>query len=163
MPVVNGGTPTLSLIPSPLNFGDVAATTSFTIQLHVHNTSFSQSVQIDGASVDNPNFSIDSSVFPKTLGPDKVLLVPVTFNAPATLGAQSGTLEIVSDAANAPNPTAVSGNSVASGTKAISIDPSSWIFPPTKVGKTSDPILVTVKNTGSGTVNVTVQVPVLNS
>jgi len=163
MPVVNGGTPTLSLIPSPLNFGDVAATTSFTIQLHVHNTSFSQSVQIDGASVDNPNFSIDSSVFPKTLGPDKVLLVPVTFNAPATLGAQSGTLEIVSDAANAPNPTAVSGNSVASGTKAISIDPSSWIFPPTKVGKTSDPILVTVKNTGSGTVNVTVQIPVLNS
>lgn len=155
---------TLSTQPTSLNYGDVAATTSLQFFLHVKNNSATETVHIDGATTTNSNFVVDTSVFPKTLPPNApVLNIPVTFNAPATAGLQTGTLEISSDADNAPNPTPLSGNSVLTGTKALAIDPSSWIFPPTKVGKTSDSITVTVKNTGSGTVNVTVQIPVLNA
>jgi|SRR5215831_11246054 len=162
MPLSNGGPPSLETIPSSLDFGDVGATLVVTRDLRIHNTSFSQTVHINGLSVDNLNFTVDNSAFPFTLAPDHVIHVNVTFTAPATFGLQTGTITIDSDAANAPNPTPVQGNSVASGTKAISIAPSSWIFPEERVGSTSPTQAFTVTNTGAGTVTVTVQVPVLD-
>lgn len=163
MPLSNGGPPSLQPIPTSIDFGDVGAGNVVVRVLKLHNTSFSQPVHINGVSVSGSGaFVADNSSFPTTVLPDHVVQFNVTFTAPATFGVVTATIEVDSDADNAPNPVPLQGNSVASGTKAISIAPSSFIFPEQRVGNTSPSQAFTVTNTGSGTVNVTVQIPVLD-
>jgi hypothetical protein len=76
------------------------------------------------------------------------------------LGAAAATITFVSDADNAPIVISVFGNSVAAGTIAISVNPSAYIFPTTKINANSAAVTFTVTNTG--TVNCTVQIPVIN-
>lgn len=156
MALVNGGAILLQVTPSGLDFGDV--TTGQTAQLVVtlRNLSFNGPITITSITSDNGSFV--AGTLPTTIAARATATVTITYTAGA-VGAATGTLTIDCDSDNAPIPVALVGNSVAAGTKAISISPSSWIFDPTKTGVDSATVTFVITNTG--TVDVTVQIPVV--
>ena len=162
MALANGGPPTLQPIPSSLDFGDVAAGSQVTLVLNLKNNSGFDAVAVQSAVISNPAFTISPTAFPTFIQPQQVFPLQITFTAPATLGVVTATIDFNSDAANSPNSTPLRGNSVFAGTKALSISPSSWIFPDTKQLTVSAPVLFTVTNTGAAPAVVTVQIPSLD-
>ena len=159
MPIVNGGTAILKAIPTSINFGNVTTGTSVSINLHLTNQSASLPILVTAISTSNPafTFAVVGAALPRNLTPTQPSMdVTVTFTAGA-LGTVSGTLGVDADADNAPVIVPLTGTSVAAGVKSISINPSSWIFPETRVGNTSATQAFVITNTG--TVNVVVQIP----
>lgn len=152
------------LNPSPfsLNFGSVQQGNSVTQILTIVNTTTgSDSISVFGWSINNPDFSIISGLPPSfSVGPGTGgVTMTVQYTASGTLGPDSGNLTFQTDADDNPLVVPLSGTSISSG-KGLSINPTAIAFPSTKVNQTSSTVPVIITSTGS--VAVTVQIPVIN-
>ncbi len=102
--------PHLSIAPTTLSFGNVAAGTTETLTLGL-NTS-GGSITISSASSSSSQFALQGATFPLTVTAGKETSINVTF-APATDGEKSATLTFVSNAANSPASEALTGDGTA--------------------------------------------------
>lgn len=154
-----GGTLTLSANPDNLNFGDVQVTSVTQQVFQLQNTTpgagQDTTITIINTVVDNPAFVVTGVPASLTFG--TFAIVTVTFTAPSTLGTVNGTINISSTSDNTPTLVTLTANVVAAATSAISVSPSSFTFPATKVGQQSAPMTFTITNTS--TISVTVHPP----
>ena len=129
-----GVTPgTLSPNPSSLAFGSIQVGSNSSKSETLTNTS-GATVTISQATPSGAGFSVSGLTLPVTLTANQ----SVTFNAifaPASAGAASGTLSIVSDASNSPLNIALSGTGTAAGQLAVS--PTSLSFGNVAVGSSA--------------------------
>lgn len=154
-----GGTLTLSANPDNLNFGSpaVSSVTQQVFQLRNTTPGAGQdtTITITNTVVDNPAFVLTG--VPASIQAGQFVLITVTFTAPATVGTVTGTVNIDSTADNSPVAVFLTANVGAGGVGSLSIIPSSFLFPDTKVGAVSAPQTFTITNVG--TIPVTVHPP----
>lgn len=144
--------------PNALDFGDVTTGTTAVLSINLFNDSIFNDATIVSISTDNGDFV--PGTFTTPIAPQDSVDVEITYTAGAA-GPSTGTITIVTNAANNPITIAVTANSIAAGSKALSISPSSWVFDPTKVAQ--DSATKTFRVTNTGTVATTVQIPVLTA
>src|SRR6266403_75664 len=135
----------ISLTPSSANFGNVAvgSTNSQTIQIGNTGTSV---LTITQASVAGTGFSTTGLTLPVSINPGQ----STTFNAqyqPATAGAGSGSITLVSNAANSPTVLSLTGTGVAA-TQTLSFSTNTVSFGNVDTG-TSSTQWVTVTDSGN--------------
>ncbi len=102
--------PQLSVAPTTLSFGNVAAGTTETLTLGL-NTS-GGSITISSASSSSSQFALQGVTFPLTITAGKETSINVTFT-PANDGEKSATLTFVSNAANSPASEPLTGDGTA--------------------------------------------------
>src|SRR5213078_582328 len=130
---------------------------SVEVALHITNVGgysseyfISSTAILFSASVNHSDIgdAIDPS-FPYSLSHGASIDIRFRYS-PSSIGAiPPGTYAtIVSNAINAPLTIFVSGSGTAPAVKVISVEPSSWRFPNTKVGSSSAEKIFTIKNTG---------------
>jgi hypothetical protein len=139
-----GVTPgTLTPNPASLAFGSIQVGSNSSKSETLTNTGGS-TVTISQATASGAGFSVSGLTLPVTLATNQ----SVTFNAifaPASAGAASGALSIVSDASNSPLSIPLSGTGLAPGS--LTANPSSANFGNVTVGN-NQTVPVTVTNTG---------------
>jgi Abnormal spindle-like microcephaly-assoc'd, ASPM-SPD-2-Hydin len=140
---------TLSPNPSSLAFGSVQVGSNGTKTETLTNTG-SAAVTISQATPSGAGFSVSGLFLPVTLNANQSVSFSVIF-APATGGAVSGNLSIVSDASNSPLNIPLSATGLAAGT--LTATPSSVSFGNVTVGSHQN-VAVTVTNTGGVSVTV---------
>jgi len=145
-----GATPgTLSPNPASLAFGSILVGSNSSKPETLTNTG-SASVTISQVTASGAGFSVSGLTLPVTLAANQ----SVTFNAifaPASAGATSGGLSVVSDASNSPLSIPLSGTGLAAGT--LTANPSSVNLGNVTVGSNQS-LPVTVTNTGGVSVTV---------
>lgn len=155
-----GPIPVVGFSPaSPIDFPDVATgTSSAPISITVTNSGGAplhiSSVTIIGT---NPtDFGIASNTCTAAaIAVNATCTVGVTF-APSGTGERLANLQFTDDASSSPQILALSGNGLAPGTPGVTVVPSSPIMlPSTTQGATKPPVIVTVTNSGSATLNIT--------
>jgi uncharacterized repeat protein (TIGR03803 family) len=133
-----------TLAPSSVNFGNQAidtSTTARTITIKNVNTGYSI-LDLNGIKVTgNKDFAITSNACGPTLTAGMGCKVSVTFT-PTALGAESATLNVFDNAPGSPQTVPMSGTGIAQ----TVVTPLSLTFPKQKVGTTSQPKNVTLKN-----------------
>lgn len=151
-----GNPPLIGASPPQIDFGNVTINTSVTQVVQFYNSSTFQPLHLTGITNSNPAFVLSGlPAFPLVLVPSGGININVTFNAPATVGLQTDTvIATSSDAPNSPFGVPLTGTAVGTGTAQISIAPSRWVFPLTKVGLNSPTETFTITNTGS--INLTI-------
>ncbi len=105
----SGGSGQLTLNPTSLDFGDVTVGNSSTQTVTLTNSG-TASVTISQADLTGTGFSVNSILL--TLAAGQTTTFDVTF-APATSGSATGSLSLLSDAANSPTTLSLAGNGVA--------------------------------------------------
>ncbi len=140
---------TLSPNPSSLAFGSVQVGGDNSKYETLTNTG-GTAVKISQATPSGAGFSISGLTLPATLNANQSVTFTVTFD-PASAGAVSGSLSIVSDASNSPLSIALSGTGLAAGS--LTANPSSVDFGNATVGSNKT-VPVTVTNTGGESVTV---------
>lgn len=143
----NGSNITVS--NSSLEFGSVAVGNSKTLKETLSNPSTS-SVTVSGASASGSGFSISGLTLPLTLSPNQSVSFSAVF-APTKAGSASGSIAIVSDAANSPLGASLSGMGQAEGS--LTANPTSFAFGNIQVGTTSSQT-ETLSNTGGSGVTI---------
>ena len=108
-PPDGGGSGQLSLSPASIDFGDVAVGSSSSQTLTLTNSG-NASLIISQADLTGAGFSVNSILL--TLAAGQTTAFDVTF-APATSGSATGSLSLISDAANSPTTLPLAGNGVA--------------------------------------------------
>ncbi|MGA7629963.1 MAG: choice-of-anchor D domain-containing protein, partial [Terriglobales bacterium] len=149
--LAGAGVPPGTLTPSPssLAFGSIQVGTKSSLSETLTNTG-SSSVTITQATPSGTGFSVGGLTLPVTLAASQTVSFNATFS-PATAGAASGSLTIVSNASNSPLSIPLSGTALAAG--ALSASPSSANFGNVTVGSNQTvPVIVT--NTGGESVTI---------
>ena len=124
---------TLTPNPSTLGFGNVQVGNSSSLSETLTNTSGS-AVTISQANVTGAMFSTSGLTLPLTLTPNQSVTFTATF-APTVAGAATGSLSVVSTAANSPLTIPLSGTGTAAGT--LTVSPTSLSFGNVIVGTSS--------------------------
>jgi hypothetical protein len=138
---------TMSLSPSSLNFGNVAAGSSTTQNVQLANTGNS-SVTVTQVAASGAGISVGGLGAPVTLAPAQSLALHVTF-APTTAGATAGSVTVTNnDGVNAV--AAVTGTEVQPG---LSLTPTSASFGSVVTGSTNSQT-VQIKNSGTASLTV---------
>ena len=138
----------LGASPTSLSFGSVAVGSSSARTVTLTNSGTS-SVTVSQATVAGTGFSVSGLSLPLALGAGKTVSISVTY-APTAAGSATGSVSIVSNAANSPVVVALSGSA---GTLLLGASPTSLSFGSVTVGSNS---AQTVTLTNSGTSSVTV-------
>jgi len=155
-----GPIPVVGFFPaSPIDFPDVATgTSSAPVSITVTNSGGAplhiSSVTIIGT---NPtDFGIASNTCTAAaIAVNATCTVGVTFT-PSGTGERLANLQFTDDASSSPQILALSGAGLAPGTPGVAVVPSSPIMlPSTTQGATKPPVVVTVTNSGSATLNIT--------
>ncbi len=144
---ITPGTPSPN--PSSLAFGSVQVGSNSSKSETLTNTGGS-TVTISQATPSGAGFSISGLTLPATLTANQSVTFTATF-APASAGAASGTLSVVSNASNSPLSIPLSGTGLTPG--ALTANPSSVNFGNVTVGNNQS-VSVTVTNTGGENVTV---------
>jgi hypothetical protein len=134
------------LSPGSLNFGNqVWKVTSAAKSVTLTNTG-SANLNITSIAVtgSNPGDFAETNTCGKSLAPNLSCSINVTFS-PTALGARSAAVTLTDDAPNSPQTVNLTGT----GTTSVSFTPKSWNFASHKVGKSSNPVTVTVTNLGT--------------
>jgi hypothetical protein len=134
---------TLAPNPSSLTFGSIQVGSNSSLSETLTNTGGS-TVTISQATASGAGFSVSGLALPVTLATTQSVTFTATF-APASVGAASGALSIVSDASNSPLSIPLSGTGLAAGS--LTASPSSANFGNVTVGS-HQTVPVTVTNTG---------------
>ncbi len=121
---------TLSANPASLAFGNVQVGNTASLWEALTNTGGSP-VTISQANVSGAGFAISGLSLPITLTPTQSVSFTASFT-PGAAGAASGTLVVVSDAANSPLTVALSGTGMSLGV--LSVSPASLSFGNVTVG-----------------------------
>ncbi len=148
-----GGAPMVGYSVSSVAFGTAAlGGTEVTRTLTVSSTGTSalilSGVTFGGAQAGS--FSISPLTFPITQNPNTSLVVTLRFN-PTVAGANAGTFQVVSNAANTPAPVALSGTGQSG---QLAFTPASLDFGTVLVGAPSTARVASLKNTGAVSVTV---------
>ena len=150
-PLETGTDRRLSIIPAGFDFGNVPTGITETRDVVLSNSG-GTALTITQASVAGTNFTLSGLPLPLTLQVGQTATFQVSFT-PDTSGAVTGSISLVSDAANSPTVMSLSGNGVVLiGTLAVN----PWIidFGDIRAG-TSTTQNVTLTNTGNAGVTVT--------
>ena len=134
----------LAASSSKLSFGSVEKSKSASLTETLTNSGGS-AVTISAANVSGSGFSLSGLSLPMSLTPNESVTFTVSF-APASAGAASGTLAIVSTAVNSPLNVALAGTEIAQGQ--LSISPASLSFGNVVVGANNS-LNATVAASGS--------------
>lgn len=102
--------PKLTIAPTTLSFGNVAAGTTETLTLGLNASA--GSITISSASSSSSQFGLQGATFPLTITAGKETSVNVTFT-PQSDGGKSATLTFVSNAANSPASEPLTGDGTA--------------------------------------------------
>jgi hypothetical protein len=152
----------LSLSGAGVTTGTITPNTSSlafgSVQVGISNSSLSETltntggatVTISQATPSGAGFSVSGLTLPMTLAANQSVSFTATF-APASTGAASGTLSIVSNGSNSPLSIPLSGTGLAAG--ALAANPTSANFGNVTVGN-NQTVPVTVTNTGGESVTV---------
>src|SRR5580700_6347378 len=149
--LAGAGVPPGTLTPSPssLAFGSIQVGTKSSLSETLTNTG-SSSLTITQATPSGTGFSVSGLTLPVTLAASQTVSFNATFS-PATAGAASGSISVVSTASNSPLTIPLSGTALAAG--ALSASPSSANFGNVTVGSNQTvPVIVT--NTGGESVTI---------
>jgi hypothetical protein len=141
----------LTVSPSSLSFGNVAAGSSSTLPVTL-TSSGTSAVTVNSATISGTGFTVSGATFPVTLNPKQTLTLNVKF-APTTAGAVTGTLSLSSNSStNATVGVGVSGTGT--GTPQWSMSSTSLSFGSVAVGSnTTLPVTITSSGTSAVTVN----------
>ena len=146
-------TGTLSFSSTTLNFGDVVVGTGATRAVTLTNSGEGGVTITQADFADGADFSLGVLPLPLTLSSGQTTTFPVAFT-PATVGAQSATLSLVSDAANSPTTLSVTGNGVSPAESGqLTVHPVLLDFGDVTAG-TSQGQAVTLTNSGNGSLTV---------
>jgi hypothetical protein len=147
-----GVAPTISVLPTSLDFGDQrVGTTSAAQAVTVTNTGggpatiFSISTSAEFAQTGNCPLS------PATLAASASCSINVTFR-PSARGTRTGSLTLTDNATGNPHTVSLTGNGLAPD---VGLSPAALNFPDQAVGVTSPPQDVTLSNTGNRVLNIT--------
>lgn len=139
----------IAISSSSLNFGTVGVGGSKTMPETLSNPSTS-TITVSQASATGSGFSIKGLALPVSLSPNQQVAFTVVF-APKAAGSATGSLTIVSDAANSPLGVALSGTVSAPGT--LAANPSSLAFGNVQAGGTAN-LPETLTNTGGASLTI---------
>jgi uncharacterized repeat protein (TIGR01451 family) len=140
--------PMISLSPASLDFGEQALNTNSVAQtVTITNTGVGP-LSITGSTITS-GFS-RTTTCGATLAEGATCTISVQFN-PTTLGNQTGTLTVASDAVSGGNTVSLAGVGVQA---AIQLNPSSLNFGNVNVGDTSPPQTITVTNNGTNALTI---------
>ena len=149
--------PTISLSPAALTFASTTVgSTSAAQTVTVKNTGTS-TVTLTSETITGTNatsFLKSATTCGTTLAAAASCTVSVEFK-PAAAGALTASLSIADNATGSPQTVVLTGTGAAAQTFTVSFSPTSLAFASTTVGSTTAAQLVTVKNTGTGTVTLT--------
>ena len=149
--------PTVSLSPAALTFASTTVgSTSAAQTVTVKNTGTS-TVTLTSETITGTNatsFLKSATTCGATLAAGASCTVSVELK-PAAAGALTASLSIADNATGSPQTVALTGTGAAAQTLTVSLSPTSLAFASTTVGSTTAAQLVTVKNTGTGTVTLT--------
>jgi len=145
------GSGQLATNPSSIDFGDVAMGNSSSRTATISNTG-NASLTVSQANVNGSGFGISGLSLPLTLAAGQSSGFTVTF-APSSNSTVSGSVSLVSNAANSPTSIALSGRGVQSSGGQLTPSPTSVSFGNVRVGTTSNR---TVSLSNSGTASLTI-------
>ena len=146
-------TGTLSFSSTTLNFVDVVVGTGATRAVTLTNSGEGGVTITQADLADGADFSLGVLPLPLTLSSGQTTTFPVAFT-PATVGAQSATLSLVSDASNSPTTLSVTGNGVSPAESGqLTVHPVLLDFGDVPVGNS---LTQTVALTNSGSAALTV-------
>src|SRR5712692_3202612 len=144
---------TLAVGANSLNFGSVSVASSKTNSLVLSNgASGGSSITVTQSSVTGTGFSLSSGpAVPFVLAPGQSATLVVSFD-PTSGGSASGTLSIISDAANSTATVSLSGSGLASVPGQLAVAPATMNFGSVSVGsgKTNSLVLSNGASSGSG-------------
>ena len=143
------GSPEITLDPASLPFGDVVTNTKMQRQIIVRNTG-DETLKISSITSSDPAFSVSSTEF--TLLSNKEYILFVTFS-PAQERSYSGTLTILSNAAEKTKTVPLTGMGVPTPSPVITLNPASLSFGDVAIN-TSETQQISVKNTGDETLKI---------
>jgi hypothetical protein len=146
-------TPTLTVNPASLTFGNVTVGSSATQSVTLASTGTAP-VQVTAATISGASFTVSGASFPVTLNPKQAVTLTVQFK-PTTAGAVTGKLAINSN--SSVNPAAaigLSGTGTTESTPTLSVNPGSLSFGNVTVGSSAIQS-VTLASTGAAPVKVT--------
>jgi hypothetical protein len=150
----------VSLTPASLTFASTAVGTTSapqTITLKNTGTGILSIDQISLSGTDYKSYSVTATTCPfapATLAASSSCTISIAFS-PATTGTLTAQLNIGDNAIGTPQTAALSGTGGGtSGTPVVSLTPVTLTFASTKVGSTSAAKVVTLKNTGKGTLDI---------
>jgi len=139
----------LSASPSSFNFGTVSEGSSASQNIVVTNTGFS-AVKISSVSILGAAFTASGLTAPATINASQSVTLKATF-APTAAGSATGSITLVSDAANSPLTISLSGTGAAQ--PGLSISPGSFNFGSVVDGQTKSQTF-TVTNTGAASLTI---------
>ncbi len=149
--------PTISLSPAALTFASTTVgSTSAAQTVTVKNTGTS-TVTLTSEIITGTNatsFLKSATTCGTTLAAGASCTVSVEFK-PAAAGALTANLSVADNATGSPQTVKLTGTGAAAQTFTVSLSPTSLAFASTTVGSTTAAQVVTVKNTGTGTVTLT--------
>ncbi|HEY0973852.1 MAG TPA: choice-of-anchor D domain-containing protein [Solimonas sp.] len=148
----------ITISPSPAAFGSQTVGTSSAPQTVTIRNSGSANLILGTVMRTGADFSLSNDLCSSAvLAPDASCTLQVRFS-PTAAGARSGSLTVSSNAPGTPHSVALSGTGVAApptpATPRLSASPSPADFGTQEVGHTSSPLTVTVRNSGSGTLEI---------
>lgn len=148
--------PNVGLSPG-LNFGNQNdGTTSAPLTITVTNTGNStltvSSVTITGPNA--PDFSQTNTCTAGGVAPQSTCAINVTFT-PSTTGTENATVNVIDNAPNSPETTTLTGVGETGSGPAVTLAPTSLVFPTQLVGTASTPQNVTLTNTGAALLSIT--------
>ena len=138
----------LTISPTNLNFGGVAVGTSKEGKIRLTNSG-TASVTVSQATVTGRELRLSGLSLPLTLTAGQTATFNVAF-APTTTGSVTGSLSVVSNAANSPGTVSLSGTGVS---RLLTISPTNQNFGDVAVGTSKEG---KIRLTNSGTTSVTV-------
>lgn len=139
--------PRLYTVPTSLAFGSVEETAYVEMNITLRNSG-DETCDVYSVTSSDAHFSRQGAAPPYIIDPGDSQVVKIRFT-PGGVGSFTGVLTISSDAINSPTKRNMSGVGIVAGSKEISVDPSSWEFPETKVTVASAEKLLTITNTGT--------------
>ncbi len=105
-----GAQGTLNVSPASLAFGNVTVGSSASLTVSLQNPS-TIAVNVSQLNISGPGFGINGTSAPLVVSPGQTMSVAVTFT-PQAAGPVTGALQVVSNAANSPQSTTLSGSGV---------------------------------------------------
>jgi hypothetical protein len=145
-----GGSASIEVSPSTINFGSLTVGQSATKTLTILNSG-SKSLSVSGISVAGTGFAVKAPALPLVLAAGQAGNVATTFTATAT-GNAAGTIMISSSAPDSPMLVALSATTVAKASNLV-VAPSSLTFGDVKIGSASTQT-VQLKNSSSSSITV---------
>jgi hypothetical protein len=145
-----GTQPLISVVPSPVSFGNVSVGLTNTQTVAINNSGTGD-LTVTQSAGPGTGFSVTGLALPMTVAPGKSATFTLSFH-PASSGSQTSSVVLVSNAPASPTTVSVSGTGTAA-VNQISSSASSLSFGTDLVGTTTSQN-VTLTNTG--TVNVTI-------